>query len=481
VKGVSVVFVLRASKDGRRQARALQVGNLRGAGKVTAAEARAMGYVMGDGGKGDGGKGAAKGPPAKGAAKGKAPIGWAGDWPPDRGHGQAKGKDKGKGKGQEKGQGKGQGKAGWAAGPGDGWGGGWDAGWDAGWQGGPEASWGAGWDAGWDSSWAAGGWQAGSQEAKGGSWGKGGSGPGPGPGSNQSGEGAQLIGEVTRLDFAGSRRGFMSCEQMRSEVPFDVGELPVCLRARPPESMQAAIPVGTKLLFTLGHSALDGSPEAKDVMIFPNPEETFFGHVRSYSSTSGYGFIAPSQESSTFTRDLYFACAELPKDAGEDLARMRLNGTSVSFRIEFVRDGKARAKGLQLLSMPQGSPEEEVATPTGRVLTGTVKNFKASSGYGFITCPALGKDIWYARRELPPDCSLRALAGSEVVFELWSTKDGMCRARSIGALDGSWGTGGEGSGGGTKRPADGPDSSVGDAAAGGCVGDGPPDAKQPRL
>jgi len=418
VKGCSVLFSLQPSKEGKRQAWGLRLGNLGGASRLTAEQARELGYDVAastaKGGNAKSGAAAANWSMGGWEAQAWNADGWAAQtWTEQPG--------KGKGKGNE-----------------GNWGGKGTAG-SGGWNGGDWGSGGSGWEAGPGAAWT--GWDDGSSTAWTGSpdgWGATGNGQSTGGGYE---EGARLTGELASLDLLSSQQGLISCPGMPCEVPFSVGELPACLQPRSPESLQAVLHVGKKLFFTLAYDPSTWKPKARELMLCPGPEDIFFGHVRSYSSNSGYGFIAPNEDS-TYTRDVYFQAGDLPRSNGEDLGRLRLEGTSVSFRIEFTKDQKARAKSLEIMTRPAGILSEDVAEPTGKVLTGTIKSFKASSGYGFITCPSLGRDVWYARRELPADAGLQGLPGTEVVFELWNTKDGMAQARCVGALDGSWGTGG---------------------------------------
>jgi len=507
LSGQSVVFYLRPSKEGKRQARELRCGDLGGAPKLSGEEVRAKGYTFeaasssdkGKGGKSKDrfdsgrnddygkGKGSDYGRDSYGRGYGNDDYGkgkgrdYGRDYY-DRGNDYSRGRDYysrddyGKGrdyygrgdysKGRDYGRGDdygyrggkdyGRGRGEYDYGKGREKGKDYDRGksrgyddYDRGWK---ESSWNSSDDGSWkgreeDQGWGADAWRGdrGGRDQGGGKRGRDVGGPPPRE------EGRLLQGSVKSADYAGTRTGTITCDEVPDGATFPLTELPSCLRSRTAESLESTIPIGTQLCFTLVQGP--NGQEAREVMLCPRPEDIFFGSVKSFSSGQGYGFITPAEDS-TFTRDLYFGSTDLPKSVGEDLARVCLDGCQVAFGIEFRKDGKAKARGLEMLSPPpQKSPEASSAgvgasgavsnaTAAGKVLTGTVKSFKPTTGYGFIECEALGRDVWFSRRDMPPAAAgLPNLIDTEVLFELFTAEDGTPEARAIGALDGSWGPG----------------------------------------
>jgi len=261
---------------------------------------------------------------------------------------------------------------------------------------------------------------------------KGGEGRGGGSGggsrSNPAVEGARLQGILKSLT---TESGFISCPQVPGDVQFQVRDLPLVLRARAQDDPDMALVRNATMLFTLS-LGVDGKPRGREVMPVPAPEDVIYGTVKTYSTSSGYGFINPLEDS-TFTHDVYFNHKDLPT-TGEDMTRMQLSGVCVGFRVRLTFDGRPQAKQIELKSRPDGvgsGPGSETAESTGETLPGIIKTFKQSAGYGFISCAVLGRDVWFARRELPSSLVREDLPGQEVLFELWVTSDEKPQARRI--------------------------------------------------
>lgn len=203
-----------------------------------------------------------------------------------------------------------------------------------------------------------------------------------------------------------------------------VADLPPVLRRKAAEGVPA-LPTNCSVLFTLH---LDG-PRATEVMPIPGPEDLIFGTVKTYSFNSGYGFIEPVEDS-FFTHDVYFHHRDLPPASGDSM-RMRLQGATCGFHIRLTPDGKAQAKNIDLISRLEEDPEVPAASCTGQNLHGVIRTFRQSSGYGFLSCPDLGRDVWFARRELAGELLKAPLPGVPVVFELWVTHDEKPQARAL--------------------------------------------------
>lgn len=165
-------------------------------------------------------------------------------------------------------------------------------------------------------------------------------------------------------------------------------------------------------------------------MLIPGLDELLFGEVVSYNVNSGYGFIRPAEDSA-FTYDVYFNNKEL-LELPDEVLQKNFVGVACGFNLRLTQDGRPQAKRVELVSKPEAAmPPEEPAEPTGQVLRGIIKAFKQSNGYGFVYCRDLGRDVWFARRELPADLMQRHLPGAEVFFDLWVTADEKPQARAL--------------------------------------------------
>jgi len=256
---------------------------------------------------------------------------------------------------------------------------------------------------------------------KAGDWGKGGKGKGDNP---------RLQGLLK--SWVGNN-GYIQSPSLQCEVPFLFEHIPPVLQ-RHDEARYYLLGEGTKVLFTLFHSP-DGSPQAKDVMPIPGPTDTIIGKVKNYGANSGYGFIKPVEDS-PFTHDLYFNHKDFTLNGG-DCMRMKLEGVICKFNMRLTPDGKGQAKNIQVVCWSEGHNDEDSAKPAGMTLHGIVQTYKINSGYGFITCPKLGRDVWFPRRELPADLVGKDLLGLHVEFDLWVQGDEKPQARNVQLLKGN--------------------------------------------
>lgn len=251
-------------------------------------------------------------------------------------------------------------------------------------------------------------------------------------------DGTRLQGVLKSLDM--QRGGLLRCLHFPEDLPFTLADLPPELRRRADEGgPAAALAPDAELLFTLSLGA-DGArpPRAREVMPMPGADDLIFGDVFSYNVNSGYGFIKPAEDS-VFVHDVYFNTKDI-LDVPEEELRKNLIGVACGFNVRVTHDGRPQAKRIELITKPEGpAPGDEAAEPTGQVLQGIVKTFKPSSGYGFINCGALGRDVWFPRREVPTDWLRKDLRGTEVSFELWVTEDEKPQARSLKELPNSAG------------------------------------------
>jgi len=72
---------------------------------------------------------------------------------------------------------------------------------------------------------------------------------------------------------------------------------------------------------------------------------------------------------------------------------------------------------------------------TGPMLTGTVKSYSAK-GYGFILCPDVEHDIYFARESLQEGLRTANIAGTTVTFELMRGTYGKPQARNLRPVGG---------------------------------------------
>jgi len=201
------------------------------------------------------------------------------------------------------------------------------------------------------------------------------------------------------------------------------------------------------------------------------------GTVRSYSPRHGYGFLYLG--AALKSQDLFFAKRDLPWDCQEQ----SLVGEPFSFEVTFGPNGKQQATTMLWLGcIPEGRalaescmpylearnsgasvgnatrlpaiptsftpatttpppPPTLATTATGTTsndfehrFTGTVRSYSSPGGYGFIECPALAVDVWFAKHELPTDYqeqTINELRGCTVTFVLRSSKEGKRQARQI--------------------------------------------------
>jgi len=234
---------------------------------------------------------------------------------------------------------------------------------------------------------------------------------GSGKGKGKPVDGSRLQGHVMQLSTEG---GTLRHPGIPAEVPFNAIDLPAVLQQNK-GALTQFIHIGAKVLFTL-KTFPSSQFVAKEVMPIPAPEAWTFGLVKSYGANSGYGFIEPVEDS-PFTHDVYFNCNDFAKSCGDSM-RLKLQGATVKFHVRLTRDGMAQAKEIELITRPEGVQEEEIAHSAGRICSGIIRTYKQNSGFGFISCPDIGKDVWFPRRELPTDIVCCDLRGYEVTFEL---------------------------------------------------------------
>jgi len=276
--------------------------------------------------------------------------------------------------------------------------------------------------------------------------------------------GTNLKGHFVTFDVQQLPDGKVRVTKMQLQAPSGGGVNPATLRAAPPPSFNVgtfAMPPA-RIQPWNPHPRLPARPPP--VATMPSDDSGMSGVVKSYSERNGYGFInAPGQQV-----DIKFAKQDL-------LAPGVAPGTSVSFVPVMTPDGRMQARqvalstdrGIKRSASPADSldsfdPFDVLERPTkqprvgggggmswasvaagiqasspaemptdGERLTGVVKSFIPSTGFGFITSDQAPGDIYFARSVMPPEMHYMELTGQAVTFELTYASDGKLRSRNV--------------------------------------------------
>lgn len=204
--------------------------------------------------------------------------------------------------------------------------------------------------------------------------------------------------------------GFIACSGMPTDVWFSRDEIATDEKLLVP---------GAVLKYEL-YLSPESKPRARRVQ--PKDEEAkdgkeshAEGYLKSYSSTTGYGFIACK----AVQGDVWFTREEVHVDNHEALQV----GAFLRFKLEFSPDGRPRARSVQ--------PKRGTATNVASSKSGRVKSYNPAKGYGFIRCKNVQRDVWFTRDELTPENQGFLSASTIVNFELIWAPDGKPRARNV--------------------------------------------------
>jgi cold shock CspA family protein len=120
------------------------------------------------------------------------------------------------------------------------------------------------------------------------------------------------------------------------------------------------------------------------------------GVIKSFSETTGYGFIESKAATEMYGSDVYLSISEL---------MLRNIGDKVSFTLVETTKGRPKAKDLALVraaSNPLAPLNPTVPPSEAPRLHGMIKSYSELSHYGFIDCPELkatyGGDVFLANR-----------------------------------------------------------------------------------
>jgi len=212
---------------------------------------------------------------------------------------------------------------------------------------------------------------------------------------------------------------------------------------------------GQEVSFTLKYSK-DGRPQGENVAPPMQAGDTCVGRVKRYNPAKGFGFLAVEGK----PQDVYFQ----KKDLTEDLQEQNLDGAEMQFTVKLTSDGKPQAQDMILMNMPvpgekrpgdfDGGEESAAkrqrtemapfggagfnlndgafaAPVAGGSYTGTVKSYNAVKSFGFITCPSVAGDVWFRSSSLPQDLQQMSITGMQVTFDLQFAADGKPQASNV--------------------------------------------------
>jgi len=285
-------------------------------------------------------------------------------------------------------------------------------------------------------------------------------------------EGQPLAGMIKSYSEQ-NRYGFITSSSLPDDVRFQSTDLPPMvsganLKGKLVTFEMQQLPDGklrvTKMQFQTSKIAAEVAPNVGGFTPFGapaanviNPAMTGFisGIVKSFSEKHGYGFVnIPGQPI-----DIKFGRVDVMGsnnvDAGEavkfvptvgpdgrlqaknvqpDASRGGIKRTGVPTSMLGVSGGDRPGKQQRYGGADLGSPEQ-LADPgvVGQYLTGAVKSYIPSTGFGFISCPDVSGDIYFSKHMIPPEMQNAELKGQGVTFELSCAPDGKLRATNVTA------------------------------------------------
>jgi cold shock CspA family protein len=116
------------------------------------------------------------------------------------------------------------------------------------------------------------------------------------------------------------------------------------------------------------------------------PEPRFTGVVKSYSSSTGFGFVKCQEEGEYLNKDIFVHRRQI-EVSGATV------GATVSFTVRENAEGRPQVRRLRVLEespLPVHSGQTKLSEEANEEsYEGVVKSFSAAGGFGFITCEQL--------------------------------------------------------------------------------------------
>jgi len=164
------------------------------------------------------------------------------------------------------------------------------------------------------------------------------------------------------------------------------------------------------------------------------------GVVKSYNPNKGFGFIAVPG----IPMDFFFGKSDLQGgevtqgspvqffmgvgDKGTPAAKMVLPSRGAKRTATGAGFGGGNSGGKSGAAKKRPKPS---SAATGEMMSGSIKSFNASRGFGFITSLETEGDVFFLKTSLPPGVSGQALDGQAVTFETANAREGKLEARNI--------------------------------------------------
>jgi len=283
--------------------------------------------------------------------------------------------------------------------------------------------------------------------------------PGPRPGgdSMMPQDGQRYQGTVHNFNFE-KGFGFIKSPSIPADVYF--------------KGQGEVFQPGMSVAFSLRMTP-DGKPQANNVTMGLSDGQSVVATVSSYSPRNGYGFFTIPDG----LGDVYFKKTMVPPEMQE----ADLKGMHASVSIRMTQDGKAQCVSASFLDGPPpgyippsapAAPGKRMAPGGGAIVpmgmgggppggmpphmqmgppqkrmrmekggcnggagasqaTGVVASFNAMKGFGFISCPAAGRDVYFERDSMPVHMQQQPLEGTPVSFGLVFTPDGKPQAQNV--------------------------------------------------
>eukprot|EP00397_Hematodinium_sp_SG-2012_P051673 GEMP01060686.1.p1 GENE.GEMP01060686.1~~GEMP01060686.1.p1 ORF type:complete len:352 (+),score=84.50 GEMP01060686.1:69-1124(+) len=140
------------------------------------------------------------------------------------------------------------------------------------------------------------------------------------------------------------------------------------------------------------------------------------GRMKSFNYKSGYGFI---HEVAGFPNDIFVNKDQLPLEW--QMSELRVDGLEVNFDLNQTNEGKAHARNVTSAVVPDA----------GCVVSGVVKSWNPTKGFGFFSVEGFGHDVFFSKERLPQQARQSQLDGVRAVFQLQQKPDGKYEATTV--------------------------------------------------